>query len=139
MADRTPEAIMKILVIDDDPHSLAGLKMMLEQQGGHQCTAHQNPLEALAEYARDHFDAVISDIRMPEMSGLELSRRLHEINPAAQVILISGHEIQSTEEEVVKRRCCCFFAKPLRAGTILEALKKLIKSHIDQVKDRSKE
>jgi DNA-binding NtrC family response regulator len=116
---------LKILIIDDDPLSLSGLKMMLEQQGGHETTAFQNPLVAISDYSPDKYDAVITDVRMPEMSGIEVSRRLRQINPAAQVILISGHEVQPGDREAIKRCCCCFFPKPLRAVTVLEALKQI--------------
>jgi DNA-binding NtrC family response regulator len=120
---------MKIMIIDDDPLSLAGLKMMLEQQGGFETEAYQNPLDAVTQYLSGKFDAVITDLRMPEISGLEVVQRIHQINPEATVIMISGHEVQPADRETIGKHCCCFFPKPLRANTILEALHKLIRSH----------
>lgn len=105
--------------------------MMLEQQGGHQCTAYQNPVEAVAQYSPGQYEAVISDVRMPEMSGLEVSRKIQEITPTMPVILISGHEVQPEDRETICKCCCNFFSKPLRAGAVLEALKKLIGAHIN--------
>jgi len=111
---------MNILIIDDDPLSLSGVKMMLEQQGGHHCAAFPDPEAALREFRLRPFDAVITDLRMPGMSGLEVLRRLHEINPAVPVILISGHEFELTEPDA--REIHAFFPKPLRAQLLLKAL-----------------
>ena len=122
------EVHMRILIIDDDPLSLSGLKMMLEQQGGHECTSFQNPVEAVAQYQPEKYDAVITDIRMPEMSGLEVKRRILAINPNAPVILISGHEVQPEEQKEVGCCLCRFFSKPLRAVPLLEALQKAVAS-----------
>ncbi len=99
--------------------------MMLEQQGGYETEAYSNPQEAVARYLKDQHAAVITDIRMPEMSGLEVLNKIREINPDARIILISGHEVLPTERETICRKCCSFFAKPLRAGAILAALKKI--------------
>jgi DNA-binding NtrC family response regulator len=62
---------------------------------------------------------------MPEMSGLEVLKRVKEINPQAPVILISGHRLEVSEMEMTKQGAYAFYTKPLRAHQLLEALLKI--------------
>ena len=111
---------MKILVIDDDPLSLAGMRMVLEQRGGHQCATFQNPEAALEAFQAEPFDAVITDVRMPRLSGIEVLKAIKRIAPDTPVILMTGFLEQMDEATV--REAFAYFLKPLRAHELLEAL-----------------
>ena len=67
-----------ILLIDDDPLVLNTVTRLLEKSG-HQVSAFQNPKEAIQEAMMDDFDLVISDIRMPEVNGLQAIRYMREM------------------------------------------------------------
>ena len=111
---------MKILILDDDPLSLAGMRMVLEQRGGHHCTTFQDAEAALKAFAAEPFDAVITDMRMPRLSGAEVLTAIKRIDPEMPVILMTGY-IEQLDDAVV-RQAHAYFLKPLRAHELLEAL-----------------
>lgn len=83
----------KILIIDDEYIILQGLKHLLDwrQHGYDLVLETQSPQTALDYINKHHVDIVLSDIVMPEMSGLELLQRIKHINPKIHVVIISSH------------------------------------------------
>jgi DNA-binding response OmpR family regulator len=79
----------EILVVDDDRDSCEAFAAAL-RQSGYAVDAAPNGFEALARLGRRPVDLVITDLRMPGMSGLELIRRIHAIDPATRVLLVTG-------------------------------------------------
>lgn len=80
----------RILLVDDNGLGLAARKSVLEELGHHITTAAEGR-EALERFAHEQFDLVITDYRMPRMDGLELIRKIRELDSAAPIILISGY------------------------------------------------
>ncbi len=116
---------MKILVIDDDPLSLSGIQMVIKHRCGCECIALSDPVAAMKLYREEHFDAVISDVRMPGMSGIDVLRTVKQINPQAAVILITGFRTPELTEALAAHGAHAFFYKPLRADKLLETLRSL--------------
>jgi DNA-binding NtrC family response regulator len=114
---------MKILILDDDPLSLAGVRMVLEQRGGHACSTFRDPEAALKTFAAEPFDAVITDMRMPRLPGAEVLKAIKRLNPQMPVILMTGY-IEQLDEAVI-RAAHAYFLKPLRADELLEALNQI--------------
>ena len=79
----------RILIIDDEPSMLEFLEIMLRKEGYAAATA-KSGAEAVAKLGQESFDLVISDIQMPEVSGIEVLRRVKEVAPDAAVIMITG-------------------------------------------------
>ncbi len=80
---------MRILLVDDNQHGLQARKLILEELGYQTMTA-GDPLEALASLEVQQFDLVVTDYRMPHMSGVELIQKLRERDLHMPVILVSG-------------------------------------------------
>jgi two-component system cell cycle sensor histidine kinase/response regulator CckA len=80
-----------ILVVDDDQRILKLLSTCLEN-AGHQVLTAPNGLNGLAVFRSnsDLIDLVITDLKMPEMNGYEMARRVREINPEVKIICMSG-------------------------------------------------
>jgi CheY-like chemotaxis protein len=92
---RTPAASQtcppaRILLVDDNKLGLIARKAVLEELG-HRITIAHEGAEALEQFARDRFDLLITDFKMPRMNGLELIRRVRELNSSLPIILISGY------------------------------------------------
>jgi CheY-like chemotaxis protein len=85
----TPSARPRILIVDDNAHGLAARKSVLEELGYDISTA-TTPLKALDEFQSGSFDLLITDYRMPKLSGVELIVKVRAINPEIPVLLISG-------------------------------------------------
>jgi CheY-like chemotaxis protein len=79
----------RILLADDDPDTLLVLKDRLESFG-YQVTTVSNGREAVEEVNRGNYAAVIMDIKMPEMDGLEALRAMKQTRPNPPVIMITS-------------------------------------------------
>jgi CheY-like chemotaxis protein len=88
------KATGRILLVDDNRSGLAARRMLLEELG-YQTAVTQSPKEAFglfvkAKQAKEAFDLVITDYKMPEMNGVELIAKMREESPDIPVILLSG-------------------------------------------------
>ena len=90
--------LAKLLVVDDDPDIVQVLKRGLEQNR-FLVDAFTNPEEALQSFKSDaeSYCLVVSDIRMPVLSGIQLAKRVKETNPDVKVILMTAFEIRDSE------------------------------------------
>jgi CheY-like chemotaxis protein len=80
---------ISILLVDDNQHGLAARKAVLEEVGYSIVTAACGP-DALEILARQKFNLVVTDYRMPRMNGVELIAHIRAIEPAMPIILLSG-------------------------------------------------
>lgn len=115
----------EILVVDDDLYLLAAIKQTLVLNG-YSVQTFGNPVEALTTLEDHSFSAVLADIRMPEMDGMELMERILEKDPDLPVILITGHGDISLAVEAVKKGAYNFLQKPADEDIILATLSRAI-------------
>jgi CheY-like chemotaxis protein len=90
--------IAKLLIVDGDPDIVHVLKQGLLKKG-FLVSAFTNPEEALQNFQSNSEDycLMLSDIRMPEMSGIQLARKVREINPDVKIVLMTSFEIKDEE------------------------------------------
>jgi CheY-like chemotaxis protein len=101
----------KILVVDDVDTIARVYARFLERQGYEVHIAY-NGDEALLQYDQFKPDLVISDIRMPKMSGFELASALRKKNPDQKIILMTGYADEAEVLEQQKSHGFPFFTKP---------------------------
>ncbi|MDL2307014.1 sigma-54 dependent transcriptional regulator [Desulfovibrio sp. OttesenSCG-928-C06] len=110
---------MRILVVDDNPDSLQSLGLVLRDLG-HEPTAMQDSREALAEASRNFYPLIISDIRMPGLTGLELLEKIKAdpVTADSDVLLITGYA--DIESAVQALRCGAYdyLNKPINAAEL---------------------
>ena len=83
---------MKILIIDDEPKIRNGLSNLLTRREGWEVAgAYENAADALKYLAVNQVDVMITDIKMPEISGLELIARIRERDKKTAIIILSGY------------------------------------------------
>lgn len=88
----------KVMLVDDERAALAsGLAAL--QASGYSAAGFTDPAKALAEFRKNarQYALVISDIRMPGISGFELARRICEINPDMPIVFMTAFEIAKSE------------------------------------------
>jgi DNA-binding NtrC family response regulator len=92
------KALAKLLIVDDDYDIVQVLKMGL-LKNGFLVEAFTHPEEALQSFKSDaeSYCLVLSDIRMPSISGIQLSKKVKEINPNVKVVLMTAFEIRDNE------------------------------------------
>jgi two-component system nitrogen regulation response regulator NtrX len=111
----------RILVVDDDPGIRDTLRMILDYEGYEVATAADGKV-ALASLDTDRVDAVLLDIKMPGMDGLEILDRIAEREGSPPVLMISGHGDIATAVEATRRGAVDFLEKPLERERILVSL-----------------
>jgi two-component system, LuxR family, response regulator FixJ len=118
MSDR-----LNIALIDDDAAVLDALRYYLARQtiGTSTFKAAKDFLEALDHHAQ--FDCVVSDVRMPGMSGLDLMKHLTERGFAGPVILITGHGDIDMAVGAIKNGAFDFIEKPFDEGRLLASIR----------------
>ena len=81
-----------VLIVDDEKIEREGLKYLLSREEGERNVFEaSNGKQALQIIRSEDIQLVLTDIKMPHMDGLELSRRAKEENPALQIIIFSGY------------------------------------------------
>jgi DNA-binding NtrC family response regulator len=96
--DNNGKPLAKLLIVDDDPDIVQVLQKGL-QRNKFFVNAFTNPEEALQSFKSDanSYCLVVSDIRMPALSGIQLARKVKEINPNVKVVLMTAFEIRDNE------------------------------------------
>lgn len=113
-----------VLLVDDEPIILRGLARLLEGIS-YSVVPCQTPSQAIERVLCDDVVLVVTDMTMPEMSGLELLRILHELDAGLPVVLMSGHSDPDHILEALECGASEYLIKPLdipRLGQVVERL-----------------
>lgn len=113
----------QILLIDDEPDILRVLSLSLKADGYKVYTAASGE-EGLAVFKGKTPDIVITDIKMPGMDGIQVLRRVKEIDPETEVIIITGHGDIDSAIEALKYGASDFINKPVRDAALSIALQR---------------
>ena len=100
------------MAVDDDPNALFGLTQILTEEGFKIITA-ANGKEALKTLKANSIDIVITDEKMPDVSGLELLAKIKALDPDLPVILLTAFGSVPLAVEALKRGAYYFFEKPI--------------------------
>jgi CheY-like chemotaxis protein len=112
----------KILVVDDDGYIRNIIRTMLEE---HEVIEAENGQEALRLYEESGPDLVLMDTMMPDMNGIEATRRILELDPDAKVLMVTAFA-SSKKEEMLDAGVKEVIPKPLRMDDLLKKLGKYI-------------
>lgn len=110
-------ATAKILVIDDEEILLKSCSRALEPAGYHVFTA-GNSQEGFNLLAKEQFDLVLSDLKMPRLDGIETLRTIKENWPGTEVIIMTGHGTVNTAVSAMKLGAYDYIEKPFTPETI---------------------
>ncbi|TAN42318.1 MAG: response regulator [Nitrospirae bacterium] len=119
------EEPQKILVVDDDRNVLIVSSALLKEYGYLVYTS-DHPLAALEMLKNTEFDIVLSDIKMPEISGVELLSRIREFDPEIPVILMTGFAELDMAINAVKQGAFDFITKPYQFEYLAYSVKRAL-------------
>jgi two-component system chemotaxis response regulator CheY len=97
------------------------------QDNGHEVVQAENGADAVRRYAEHRPDAVLLDITMPEMDGLEALREIKKIDPNARVAMVTAIGQQQVVMEALQAGARDFVVKPFQPERVLAAVEKLLK------------
>jgi DNA-binding NtrC family response regulator len=114
----------RVLVIDDEKIVCDRLSMELEREG-FEVEAYTESEQALPRIASQHFDLVITDIKMRGPNGIEVMNFVRENHPSTKVIVITGFATVETAREVLKGGAVDFIPKPFKMSKLRELVLRL--------------
>jgi nitrogen-specific signal transduction histidine kinase/CheY-like chemotaxis protein len=117
----------RILVVDDEPHICRALDRLLTNKG-HLVDTTPSPLTALEMLRDKRYDLILLDLRMPDMSGIELYERIGIISPSLQrkVICVTGDVVSSQNEAFLHKTGIPCVAKPFGVNELMRQVKQVL-------------
>jgi anti-anti-sigma factor len=128
----------RILVIDDEKPTLTMFRLLLSAEGYTVLTA-ENGREGLAVFEREKPPLVVTDIKMPGMDGIEVLKRIKELDARTEVIVVTGHGDMDLAIQALNLDATDFINKPIQRHALEQALRRakerieLARSKEDQV------
>jgi two-component system response regulator HydG len=101
----------RVLVVDDEPTLLRALEALLKKKG-YDVLGLDSPITATQRLAAEDFDVALLDIKMPQLSGLELLSAVKHRRPEVEVIMMTGHATVETALQAVKSGAYDYLTKP---------------------------
>lgn len=120
-------AARKILVVDDEPVVTGGCLRILTAEGDQVETA-ESGQEGLNRALSEHFDVVMTDLKMPDLDGMELVRTLRGERPETAIIVITGYGSVDSAVEAIKLGVSDYIEKPFTPEEIIEAIDRGLKT-----------
>jgi two-component system, NtrC family, response regulator AtoC len=114
-----------VLVVEDDDDTRAALADALTDLG-HSIEVEPNGEAALERLGNAAFDAVLTDVRMPKMDGIELCRRLSGDRPSLPVLVMTAFGDVDTALGALRAGACDFITKPLKLESLAAALERAL-------------
>ena len=128
---------MKILLVDDTELVRGPIEIKLKR-AGHAVFSASNGAQALDAFKHNPVDLIITDIRMPEMDGLELLRRVKALKPSQDLIIITGYAELESSVEALRLGAANYLMKPIRLDELMLAVNRIEKQQTRerQIKER---
>lgn len=115
-----------LLVVDDDPYVLESISTLLKEYGYTVYTC-QNAGDALRMVEKVCFDVVLTDIKMPQITGIELLQSIHTYNQQIPVILMTAFAELDVAVDAIKRGAFDFITKPYNPDYLIHSVEKAVK------------
>ena len=113
--------LLRILIVDDEAELVSALAERLELRG-FSAKGVTNGSEALEYLEREECDVVLLDVKMPGLGGLEVIRRIKDMKPALEVILLTGHGSLKSIEEGMALGAFDYLMKPVKIIDLVRVL-----------------
>ncbi len=115
----------KILVAEDEEITLKHLLYALHKEG-YDATGTKDGIEAFDKINSDHFDLLISDVKMPGMNGIDLLEKTRETHPDIDVMIITGFGSVGSAVDAMKRGAYDYITKPFDLDELLIKVRKIM-------------
>ena len=120
-----PENKSAILVVDDDPQVLQSIRLMLQAFGCSPIVT-DNARDAFLKVKEEKIDIVVTDIKMPGLSGIDLLERIRYSYPDVPVILLTAYAELNTAIEAIKKGAFDFITKPYKQEQLVHSVKRAV-------------
>lgn len=114
-----------ILIVDDEPLTVRTISRALREEGFEVLTADSGE-QALEVFAETHPDLALVDIVLPGLDGIELLRRMKELNPATMVLMMSAYHVVERAVEAMKLGAYDYLVKPFRIADMVNTIRRAV-------------
>src|SRR4030042_5775376 len=121
-------SLYKVLIVDDEEPMRKLIASLLSTKG-HQCITARNGLEALDKITENKFNAVITDVVMPEMDGIALTKELSKHYQSLPVMIMTGHANEYSAESAIAAGAREFIKKPFSIDEFILRFGKMMRDH----------
>ncbi len=122
------ETLLRYIIVDDTQVVIDMFSEIVEMVGGLVVGSASTGAEAVVSYIDMLPDVVVIDISMPDMNGIEAIKHILGINPAANIIVISGNNYEEIRQEVFQLGVKLFIGKPFHIDQVINALQTILPS-----------
>ncbi len=125
----------RVLLVDDEEEFVRALAKRLRTRGLN-VDISGDGRSAVDKVKKNDFDVIVLDLAMPGMDGLETLKRLREVNPDLQIVLLTGHGSIKAGVEAMKEGAADFLEKPAEFSELLAKIKEASAKHMVLVEKR---
>ena len=102
----------RILIVEDDEEMRALLRDVIEEEG-HKTDSVNNGSEAFRKLVKQSFDLIITDIRMPGLTGLDILPGMRKLHPEVPIIVITAFGSEEIQRKAIERGANAYLEKPI--------------------------
>ncbi len=125
MEPSSSETKLNVLVVDDDQCIREVLTILISHEG-YRCESVPNGIEAMKKVRQGNFDVVITDLQMPEMDGIGLTRELRQHFSDLPVMIITGNPDDSVVESAIDAGAREVLLKPFSISELTVRLRRMV-------------
>jgi CheY-like chemotaxis protein len=121
--------MFRIMVIEDDKEMRSLLKDFFEEEG-FETDSVSNGVDALRKLAKGRFDLIITDIRMPGLSGLDILARIKKLQPETSIIVITAFGSEQVYRRSLERGATAYLEKPIHMNKLRTLIHEMISNKV---------
>jgi DNA-binding NtrC family response regulator len=126
----------RILVVDDEPFVTRSCRRILTE-AGYEVDTVESGLEGMSRALDGRFDLVVTDLKMPDLDGMELVRSLRAKRPATAIVVITGYATVPSAVEATKLGVSDYVEKPFTPDQLMEAANRAMESMQDTPRSKA--
>jgi len=128
----------RIMIIEDDEEMRSLLKDFFEEEG-FEIDSVSNGVDALRKLSKDHFDIVITDIRMPGLTGLDILPRIRRLKPEIPIIVMTAYGSDDLRRRSLERGATIYLEKPIHLSKLRRLIREMVlRKSLDQTWSNAK-
>ena len=116
--------MVRIMIIEDDEEMRSLLKDFLEEEGL-ETDSVNNGADALGKLSKDHFDLVLTDIRMPGLTGLDILPRIRRLKPETPIIVMTAYGSDDVRRRSLERGATIYLEKPIHLTKLRTVIREM--------------
>ena len=113
------------MIIEDDEEMRSLLKDFFEEEG-FEIDSVSNGVDALRKLSKDHFDIVITDIRMPGLTGLDILPRIRRLKPEIPIIVMTAYGSDDLRRRSLERGATIYLEKPIHLSKLRRLIREMV-------------